>query len=282
MRSGNVLEVVEDEQRRTVPRRLDLRGDRLDGCLLRTNCAGDRRQNVVRVRKRSEVDEESAANLVCNREGKPRLSDTTCAGQRDEAVLGPTQECGDRRLLEVPADERSRRRKRWTRWNGCRKVELGILPQNRLLEVAKLWSGLDPEPVDKGGPRFPVSLESVSLAIRAVQGKHQLRAKALAERLHGDECLELGHEGGGVASEREIRGEAPLERDEAQLLEPARLALDERLVDEIRQDRSTPEVERLLKDGDGAGVIPGVEQPSSLGYEALEPSCVDIALADAQ
>lgn len=90
MRSAKVFEVVEDEQRRTGERGLELPGDRGDGRLLRPDCGGGRGQDVLRIRQRSEIDKDSAADFVCCGERQPRLSDTTRAGERHQAGFGPT------------------------------------------------------------------------------------------------------------------------------------------------------------------------------------------------
>jgi hypothetical protein len=79
-----------------------------------------------------------------------------------------------------------------------------------------------------------------------------------------------------VASQRQIRIEATLERYEAKLLEPARLLLGERLVDEIRQRGSPPQVERPLEHSDRAGVVPDAEQLFSLGDKARKQHGIDI------
>jgi hypothetical protein len=81
-----------------------------------------------------------------------------------------------------------------------------------------------------------------------------------------------------VASERQIRIEATLERYEAKLLEPARLLLGERLVDEIRKGGSPPQVERPLERCDGAEVVTCAEQLFSLGDETRKQHGIDIVV----
>ena len=58
------------------------------------------------------------------------------------------------------------------------------------LELLQLASRLDPEPFDELRARLSVERERLALAPAAVKGEHQLRARALAERLLVRELLE--------------------------------------------------------------------------------------------
>ena len=121
-----------------------------------------------------------------------------------------------------------------------------VLAEDRGLELAELGAGVDAELLDEGLTRGAVRGERVGLPARAVEREHELRARALAERLGLDERLELGHEL-GVSAEREVRLDALLDRNRAELLEPRDLGLRERLVDEVGERRPSPESERLAK-----------------------------------
>ena len=70
-----------------------------------------------------------------------------------------------------------------------------------------------------------------------------------------DERLELGDEL-CVAPEREVRLDALLERDGAQLLEPRDLRLRERLVEEVGERGAAPERERLAQRALGGSGVP--------------------------
>ena len=67
--------------------------------------------------------------------------------------------------------------------------------------------------------RRPVGLERLRLAARAVQREHQLAAQPLAQRVLGDERLELADEL-GVPPQREVGVDPGLQRGEAQLVQP--------------------------------------------------------------
>ena len=121
-----------------------------------------------------------------------------------------------------------------------------VLAEDRGLELAELGAGVDAELLDERLARGAVGGERVGLAARAVEREHELRARALAQGLRGDERLELGDEL-GMTSEREISLDPLLERDGAQLLEPRDLGLGERLVEEVRERRPAPERECLAQ-----------------------------------
>ena len=102
------------------------------------------------------------------------------------------------------------------------RVERRILPEDRLLEGSELRAGLDAGGLDEHPACLAVGLERVGLPARAVEREHALRVERLAERVLGDERVELGQDV-AVAAGGEIGLDGELERTEAQLLEPADL-----------------------------------------------------------
>ena len=100
----------------------------------------------------------------------------------------------------------------------------GSCREDRLLELAQLAAGLDPELLDERPPRLLVGLERLGLAARAVEREHQLAAQALAQRVLVDQRLELADERRRGAPSARSRVDPLLERSEAQLLEPGDLA----------------------------------------------------------
>ncbi len=123
-----------------------------------------------------------------------------------------------------------------------------VLAQDRGLERLELGAGVDAELLDQRLARRAVGGERVRLAPGAVEREHELGAGALAEWLRLDERLELGDEL-GVAAEREIRVDALLQHDRAELLEPCDLGLCERLVEEVGERGAPPEDEGLAENG---------------------------------
>src|SRR5206468_7543853 len=74
---------------------------------------------------------------------------------------------------------------------GRGRVEVLVLPEDRLLELSEGWSRLDSELVDERPACFAIGLEGVGLPTGAVEGEHEQAAESLAERMLGDERFEL-------------------------------------------------------------------------------------------
>lgn len=87
-----------------------------------------------------------------------------------------------------------------------------------------------------------VAGERIRLTAGTIEGEHQLPAKPLAQRLLGDEPLEIGDHL-AVAPECEIEVEQLLHAAEAELLEPRRLVVHDRFVEQIGEGRAAPERE---------------------------------------
>jgi hypothetical protein len=112
-------------------------------------------------------------------------------------------------------------------------------------------------------------VEGVGLATGAVEGEHQLAAQALAERVLGDELLQLGNDLILVAR-REVGSEPLLEYGKLQLLKPSYLGPGERLVSKVRKRIPTPDRER------------GPETSSALTRIGLSPRIRDADLKAGQ
>src|SRR5581483_11538909 len=70
-------------------------------------------------------------------------------------------------------------------------VERRFLPEDRLMQLAQLAAGLDPELVDERRASALVGVEGLGLASRAIESEHELTAKALAQRVLRDQRLQL-------------------------------------------------------------------------------------------
>src|SRR5205085_2344816 len=81
---------------------------------------------------------------------EPRLADAADPGQRDEPDVVAPAELGERRELALAAEERRRRRRDGLGGPAARRrVERGVVREDRLLELAQRLAGLDPELVDE-------------------------------------------------------------------------------------------------------------------------------------
>ena len=117
--------------------------------------------------------------------------------------------------------------------------------QDRALELLQLLARLRAQLVDERLARGGVGGERVRLPTGAVERKHELRAKALAERLLRDELLELGDHL-GLPAEREVGVDPALERLEAQLAEMGRSGRG-RLAGQVGERRAAPQRERFAQ-----------------------------------
>src|SRR5581483_10433189 len=154
---------------------------------------------------------------------------------------------------------------------GRREIERRILTEDRALELPELAARLDPEPVDERAAGRLVGLERLGLAPGAVEHEHQLAAEALAQRLGGDETLELADDV-ELAAELDVGFDPQLDRRRLQLLEPRDVRLRELLVGELGEGRAAPERERLVEQLGRSGRRRGV----CAGAERLEPRLVEL------
>ncbi len=130
--------------------------------------------------------------------------------------------------------------------SGCRRLDIqrGILPKDRPLQLLERRARLDPELVDEGPARILVGVQGLRLPTRPVQRGHQTPPQALAERVLGDERLELSDQL-VVAPECEVGVDPELHRCQPDLLEPGDRRLGEALVGEVRERRASPQRQRV-------------------------------------
>ena len=157
-----------------------------------------------------------------------------------------------------------------------RQVELGILAQDGLVQLAQLAARLDAELLDQVAARCLVDLERVGVAAGAVEREHELGVGALAQRLLPGQRLELAHEL-GMAAEREVGVDPRLQAGQAELLQAGDLGLGEGLVAEVRKGRATPERQRPAQRVRRFAARPALEQPPRLVEELLEQVAVALA-----
>jgi hypothetical protein len=124
------------------------------------------------------------------------------------------------------------------------RTERGILREDRMLEALKPLPGLEPEFLREQAPPLLIDVESLCLAPRAVEGKHQLSSQSLAKRVLADERVKLGDQF-RVPAQREVGVESVLDGAHTKLFEADALDLDELDRVEIGKRLTSPEVERL-------------------------------------
>jgi hypothetical protein len=138
---------------------------------------------------------------------------------------------------------------------------------------------LDPELADEGRARGPKRLERLGLAARAVERRHLQATRPLPQRVFGHQSLELTDDV-RVAPQSEIRFDATLECQQAQLLEATRDRIEERLVGEVGERRPTPQRQRRTKGGRRLIGVAAFERPAPVARELLEPLEIESAYLD--
>jgi hypothetical protein len=157
---------------------------------------------------------------------------------------------------------RERRRGLELRRQLRREVQPRVLAQDRLLQAPQLRAGLDADRLDQHGARVAVGMQRRCLAAAAVQREHPQRVQPFAERLAGDQRVELADHV-RVAPGGEVLADRLLDRPEPQLLEPADLERRERLGGDVVERRPAPQRERVAR--------------RARGDEALEAADVELA-----
>ena len=263
-RLRQVLEVVEDEERRARFERVAQRLQLAARDIAETERGRDGREDELRVGERSEVDEHGAVVLGRGGEGEAGLAAPARAGEGEQTHVLSAEERQDRGQLESAADERRRgadRKHVFAR----RRYERGILLEDPALERPELGRRLEAELVERVSG-LAVGGERVGLAARPVEREHPLRLQPLAVRMGGRERVELACER-AVASRVEVGVDSRLQRGQARFLEPRHLRLGERLEGEVGERLATPERERAVR--------------VALGNEALEAVDVELVGVDA-
>ena len=144
-----------------------------------------------------------------------------------------------------------------------RRGQPRILLKDPSLEIPQRRRRVDAELLGQGAPGLLVGGEGLRLAVAAVEGEHELAARALAQRLARDQRLDFA-DGLGVAAERELGLDPLLHEGEPELLEAARLGDGEGLV-ELRERRPAPQgdgIREKLRGGPGVTRREGVPAPT--------------------
>ena len=129
---------------------------------------------------------------------------------------------------------------------GGGEVERRILGQHRLVQPPQLGARLDADLLDERRARVAVGGERLRLAAVAVQREHPLGVQVLAQRMLGDQRVELADHL-GVPAGREVGVDGRLRRAQPQLVEAADLGGGERLVGDVLERVAVPQRERLAR-----------------------------------
>lgn len=149
------------------------------------------------------------------------------------------------------------------------------------LESPQALARLEAELRREGAASLLVGLQRLGLPPRAVEGEHQLAPGPLAQRLLGDQLLQLDDEL-VVASELELGLDPLLPGGESELVESRDLRLREVRVAELQERRATPEGERLSQLLGRALGLAARAGPPRLLERVAEDVAVERAALDAE
>ena len=141
--------------------------------------------------------------------------------------------------------------------------------------------GLDAELLDQQAARLLERLQRVGLAARPVQRDHLLAAQTLAQRVLGDQPVELrDHE--TVPPERQVGVDTVLHGCQAPLVQARGLIDESGLVGEIAERGSAPQRQRLVQLVRGPVGLAGGERGTTLVGERFEPGGVQAVVGHDQ
>ena len=178
-RLAHVLGVVEHEQQLAWTKNLREGIERL----LRVGDPerlGDRGDDELGVAERRQLDQYRAVRVRRGGatrcfEGEPRLAAPAGSGEDEHARFPPGEDLAKLCKLARPADEATERRRKLAGHARCRRrgFEIGIMPQDPLLELAQPSAGLEPELLVEPTPIIAVVVQRLRLAAGPVQRQHR-------------------------------------------------------------------------------------------------------------
>ena len=137
---------------------------------------------------------------------------------------------------------------RWGRHRGrewwC-PVQVGVVGQDRGLQVLQVPAGVDAQLVGEHVPGPPVDLQRLGLPAGPVQAQHQLPPQPLVQRIPGGQVLQFADQF-RVASHRQVGPDAGGERAQPQFLQAGDLVAREGFLGELGQRNATPQSPVLL------------------------------------
>jgi hypothetical protein len=151
--------------------------------------------------------------------------------------------------------------------------------KHRRLQPLQLRAGVKAQLLAEQPAGPPVDLQRLGLPARLVQGAHELPAEPLAQRVLGDQRLQLPDDR-GVAAKGQVGLDPVLHRRQPQLGQPCDLPFGEGLVRHVGKGRAPPQRQPLgqqRRRGVGAA---GRQGGMAFGGEPLEPDRVDLLGVD--
>ena len=167
------------------------------------------------------------------------------------------------------------------RLGGRGPLQIGVVGGDGLIERHQLRRGLDAVPLPELAAQALEGAQRLDLAVAAVQGQHQLRPPALAQRLGLDRRPQVGHEAVMLA---EL--EAPLEEVllgfGLELAQAHGFGHPDRPVGEVGQGLAPPQLEAAGQLGHGRPRMARGQEGTSACAAAFEPAGVDRVLGETE
>jgi hypothetical protein len=160
-------------------------------------------------------------------------------------------------------------------------IEDRILAQDRLLELAQLFAGLDPELLDELAPDVAVGLERLGLPPRSVERQHQSASDPLAQGMLEGEGLELADDL-PVPSQGELGIDPLLHGGEAKVLQARDVLLEGIFESQVRERSPPPQRKRFAQLARGPPGITGLSRDPGFGHGSLEPIEVELSVIEAK
>ena len=199
---------------------------------------------------------------------QPGLAGAARPGQGHQAVL--LQQLADPLDLLLAADEAGQPGAQVAGPAGGRGTA-DLAAQHGQVHGLQLRRRVDAELLGEEAPGLVVGGERVGTPTGGAQHPHVLAAQPFAQRMRGDQGLDLGRVG---TAQREPGLDVVLDGAEALLGEPEHVLAGEGRVGDVGEGGAAPQVECPAEQAGGAGGI-GSEDGAPLRHEPLEPRDVD-------
>ncbi len=150
------------------------------------------------------------------------------------------------------------------------------MPQDKLVDIAKLPARLDAQFLGQRAARVAVDGKGVRLTPAPVQRQYQLRTKPLPQRVLAHERLQLTGQL-RVAAQGQVSVDPVREGGDPLLVQPGDRDLRERLIADVGEGRATPHLQRAAQRARGvSGFVAGQLGAAGL-HQRLEPVGIDPA-----
>ena len=161
------------------------------------------------------------------------------------------------------------------------RVQRRILIEDAPFELTQLGGRLEPKLVDEHGTARPVAPERVRLPAGSIEGEHQLAPRALAQRVLGDEPLEI-RQHALVAAKPKICVDSGLDACEVEPIQPGRLVPRERARRQVGERLTAPQVERTSEERAREPDVPALERLPPVCEEQFEPGRIELAVLEVE